>query len=199
MTSSKIVSNLISIDPAFISVTTKFPDYPLLNPPEPNLDIFKSLVKTIVGQQLSGKAAATINSRLELQFQLTPQALSKASVADLKSVGISAAKARSIKELSEQINSGLVDLTELPKLSEVEIRSQLLKIWGIGNWTVDMFLMFDLRQPDIWPINDLGVQKGWQVLHELSFRPNPKQLAKAGDALVGMRSAAAWYCWRALD
>ena len=198
MITSDVIQRICQIDPAFNSVALKFPNYPLIESTRRSENSFESLVLTIVSQQLSGKAATTITDRLRNLVPITPTTLLATDFAQLKSVGLSGAKAKSILALSEQVTAGL-DLAELTIQHPDQIRNRLIQIWGVGNWTVDMFLMFDLRQPDIWPINDLGVQKGWQVLHELPERPTPTTLSQFGEPFLGIRSAVAWYCWRALE
>lgn len=198
MIAPDIIQKICQIDPAFNAVALKFPNYPLIQSTRPSENSFESLVLTIISQQLSGKAANTIADRLRNLVPITPTTLLATDLALLKSVGLSGAKAKSILALSEQVTAGL-DLAELTKQHPDQIRDRLIQIWGVGNWTVDMFLMFDLRQPDIWPINDLGVQKGWQLLHELPERPTPAALSQFGEPFLGIRSAVAWYCWRALE
>lgn len=193
-----MIKRIVQLDEAFATVAEKFPTYPLVGTPKSSTSAFESLVRTIIGQQLSGKAAQTIAVRLQAQLEVRPDVLHAADITELKSIGLSTAKAKSIQELAGQVINGL-DLNKLVAQPEPEIRSVLTQIWGIGNWTVDMFLMFDLHQPDIWPVNDLGVQKGWQQLHEQSDRPTPQELLAVGEKFLGIRSAVAWYCWRALE
>lgn len=198
MITTDVIKRIVQLDEAFATVAEKFPTYPLVGTPKSSTSAFESLVRTIIGQQLSGAAAQTIAVRLRAQLEVRPDVLHAADITELKSIGLSTAKAKSIQELAGQVINGL-DLNKLVAQPEPEIRSVLTQIWGIGNWTVDMFLMFDLHQPDIWPINDLGVQKGWQQLHEQSDRPTPQELLAVGEKFLGIRSAVAWYCWRALE
>lgn len=193
-----MINQICKIDAAFKPLAKAFPNYPLIDTKTQEHDFFKSLVLTIIGQQLSGKAAKTISNRLADLVKLTPTDLLATNADQLRTVGLSGAKAKSILALSEQVTAGL-DLNQLVQQHPDEIREKLLRIWGIGNWTIDMFLMFDLYHPDIWPVNDLGVQKGWQRLHGLSVRPTPIELGQHGEKFLGIRSAVAWYCWRALE
>ena len=199
MNSSEITKRLLSIDPSFTEVALRFPNCPLLIPNKSKLDPFASLVSTIISQQLSGKAAKTISERVEKEFEIDPLVLANTTTEALRALGLSAAKVRAIKELSKAINSNIINISELKDLPQECIRTTLTKIWGIGDWTVDMFLMFEIKELDVWPIKDLGVQKGWQLLHELPTRPTPDQLMPLGEPLLGIRSLAAWYCWRALE
>lgn len=198
MIDNQVIHQIAAIDDAFEPLISKFPNYPLIKSEIPINSPFVSLVETIISQQLSGKAAQTIANRLREKIQLSPKEISAADTNLLRSVGLSGAKVRTIHELAGTVLAGL-DLDDLSNKSATEIRSQLIAIWGIGNWTVDMFLMFDLYEPDIWPINDLGVQKGWQLLHGLAERPTPAELLTAGEKFAGFRSPVAWYCWRALE
>ncbi len=193
-----MIDQICKIDSAFEPLVSAFPQYPLIDSAESERNFFRSLVLTIIGQQLSGKAAQTIATRLENLISLTPTDLLVTDIDQLRAVGLSGAKAKAILALSEQVEAGL-DLNQLGQQPPDEIRASLIQIWGIGNWTVDMFLMFNLRHPDIWPVADLGVQKGWQLLHSLTSRPTPAELTHYGEPFLGIRSAVAWYCWRALE
>lgn len=197
MIQKDVIKLICQIDPAFKVLLEKFPIYPLTGLPA-EFDPFESLVETIIRQQLSGKAAQTIIGRVKQSIAINPEFISKIDVEQLRKFGLSQAKAKTIKELAAALLGGL-DLSEINQLDEIPIRGSLTQIWGIGNWTVDMFLMFELRHPDVWPVNDLGVQKGWQKLHNLPTRPTPNNLLTSGDNFPGIRSAVAWYCWRALE
>lgn len=198
MISGNVIKQIVKLDSSFSVLAERFPSYPLVGTPKNTDSPFESLVRTIIGQQLSGKAVQTIADRLREHLEIAPSALHAATASELRSIGLSSAKARSIQELATRVVDGL-DLLKLVDQPEAEIRTVLTQIWGIGNWTVDMFLMFDLHQPDIWPINDLGVQKGWQRLHDQPERPTPQELQNLGERFLGIRSAVAWYCWRALE
>ena len=193
-----MIKQIVKLDSSFSVLAERFPSYPLVGTLKKTDSPFESLVRTIIGQQLSGKAAQTIADRLREHLEIAPSALHAATASELRSIGLSSAKARSIQELATCVVNGL-DLLKLVDQPAAEIRTVLTQIWGIGNWTVDMFLMFDLHQPDIWPINDLGVQKGWQRLHDQPERPTPQELQNLGERFLGIRSAVAWYCWRALE
>lgn len=197
MIQKDVIKLICQFDPAFKVLSNQFPIYPLTGPPA-EFDPFDSLVETIIRQQLSGKAAQTIIYRVKQSIAINPEVINKIDIEHLRKFGLSQAKAKTIKELAAAILSGL-DLSEIDHLDEMQIRGSLTQIWGIGNWTVDMFLMFELKHPDIWPVNDLGVQKGWQKLHNLPTRPTPNELLTLGEIFSGIRSAVAWYCWRALE
>ncbi|MGA1329175.1 MAG: DNA-3-methyladenine glycosylase family protein, partial [Candidatus Nanopelagicales bacterium] len=143
MIDNQVIRQIAAIDDAFEPLISKFPNYPLIKSEIPINSPFVSLVETVISQQLSGKAAQTITNRLREKIELSPKEISAADTNLLRSVGLSGAKAKTIQELAGAVLAGL-DLDELSNRSAIEIRSQLIAIWGIGNWTVDMFLMFDL-------------------------------------------------------
>lgn len=197
MISARVIDQICDLDSAFSILKDKFPNYPLVGKPA-DIDPFETLVETIISQQLSGKAAQTIISRVKSKTSLSVSAVLDVPESKLREAGLSGAKIKSVKCLASRISSGM-DLAKVIELPENEIREQLIDIWGIGNWTVDMFLMFRLHHPDVWPINDLGVQKGWQILHQLPNKPSPDELKVLGEKFSPIRSAVAWYCWRALE
>ena len=116
-----------------------------------------------------------------------------------RSAGLSAAKTASIRDLAAKTVDGTVPLEGLEAYSDDEIVERLSKVRGIGPWTAEMFLIFQLRRPDVWPVDDFGVRKGYAIAHELSTLPKPKELAALGELYRPYRSIAAWYCWRAND
>jgi DNA-3-methyladenine glycosylase II len=199
LSNSDLTSFILGIDSAFEPVISKFPIFPLVDISINKQGSFVDLVRIVIGQQLSGKAAQSISERLAALVEISPESIFEAEFDLLRSAGLSAAKTRSIKELSQAVMEANLDLAQLPQLPDALIRAQLTQIWGIGNWTVDMFLMFQLGRADIWPVNDLGVRKGWQLIHGDLNRPTAAQLQAFGEPFVPNRSAIAWYCWRALE
>lgn len=155
---------------------------------------YATLVSSIVGQQLSGKAAETIWKRLEQRFAIEPSALAAAHPDDLRSLGLSRAKVSFIHDLSRFALGG--GLEGLEHQSDQEIIAHLTQVRGIGVWTVQMFLMFGLRRPDVWPILDLGVRKGLEQLYGVSDKAGLEAL---GERFRPFRSHAAWYMWRVLE
>jgi DNA-3-methyladenine glycosylase II len=160
---------------------------------------FRSLATSIISQQLSTKAAATIISRVEtITGGITPRRVSEVSVAKLRSAGLSHSKARAISELAEaerEIKFSRLHLIE----EDDEIYQRLLPLFGIGRWTVEMFLIFQLGRVDIWPTGDLGVRRGWEKVHRMRSEISPKDLEIKGERFRPYRSHLAWYCWRALE
>ncbi len=165
--------------------------------------LFEALANAICSQQLSLKAAATIFSRFKALFPdetPTAQRAVQLTTAQLRGVGLSEAKTRAVQDLAQKSLQGLVpdDATAL-QLSDAQLIDRLVQVRGIGKWTVEMILMFRYRRPDVWPVDDLGVQKGFRLLFpELKFK-NAKELQALGDYWSGERSQIAWYCWRALE
>ena len=163
---------------------------------------FHALARAIVSQQLAGKAAAAIHGRWAALYDgaPTPEEVLATPDETLRSVGLSTAKAASIKDLAAKVLDGTVGLRGVHRLDDDEIVVRLTQVRGIGRWTAEMFLMFQLGRPDVWPVDDYGVRKGWALIHgRPDALPTPKELAVAGEAYRPYRSTAAWYCWRAVD
>jgi len=162
---------------------------------------FASLLRAVVYQQLAGKAAAAIHARVleALGGRVTPDAVLAVDEGVLRASGLSRSKVRAVRDLADQISSGAVVLDDLDDVSDDEIVERLVRVWGIGPWTARMFLLFQLRRPDVWPAGDLGVRVGWARIHGLDEPPEAKALAAAADGYRPWRSAVAWYCWRAVE
>lgn len=162
---------------------------------------FEALARAICFQQLSGKAASTIYGRFEIAVggEVTPEAILATPLETLRGAGLSAAKAASVIDLSEKVLDGTVPIGALQKLGDDELVERLVVVRGIGRWTAEMFLIFQLRRLDVWPIDDLGVRKGFGIAWQLGSMPTPKELAELGEPLRPYRSVAAWYCWRATE
>jgi DNA-3-methyladenine glycosylase II len=162
---------------------------------------FAELVRAICYQQLAGAAARTIHGRLEaaLDGHPTPEAMLALPVDTLRAAGLSANKAASVRDLAQKVLDGDVELDRTARLSDNEIVRELTLVRGIGRWTAEMFLMFQLGRLDVWPVDDLGVRKGYGILFELDPPPTAKLLEPLGEPLRPYRSLAAWYCWRASD
>jgi DNA-3-methyladenine glycosylase II len=176
----------------------------ILGPPviRPQLEgYFPALVRAIAFQQLAGRAAAAIHGRFLANFVegLTPEAVLALPQEFFRSAGLSAAKTASIRDLAAKTVDGTVPLDGLEAYSDDEIVERLSKVRGIGRWTAEMFLIFQLCRPDVWPVDDFGVRKGYAIAHELPSLPKPKELAALGELYRPYRTIAAWYCWRAND
>ena len=162
---------------------------------------FAALARAILYQQLAGAAAAAIHRRFTALFAGRPTPEAVAAVPDdaLRGAGVSAAKAASIKDLAAKVLDGTVRLEGIGKLDDEEVIRRLVAVRGIGRWTGEMFLIFQLARPDVWPVGDLGVRAGFARAHRLAAPPGPAQLTALGERYRPWRTVAAWYCWRAVD
>jgi DNA-3-methyladenine glycosylase II len=163
---------------------------------------FGALVRAIVYQQLAGPAARAIHGRLiaALGEEVTPERLLSLPDPALRSAGLSANKAASLRDLAAKILDGTVvlDPAGLRAQSNAEVADRLSTVRGIGRWTAEMFLMFQLRRLDVWPTGDLGVRKGFGLAWGIPT-PTAKELEPLGDPYRPYRSVVAWYCWRAAE
>ena len=170
------------------------------------LSHFGALARSITFQQLAGKAASTIFGRFVAAatgggqaVDLTPESVLACSEEDMRAAGLSAAKTRSIRTLAERAVSGELPLDDVHVLGDEALIERLSAVPGIGRWTAEMFLMFQLGRLDVWPIGDLGVRKGYGIAWGLPAMPTPKELDAYGETFRPYRSVAAWYCWRVVD
>ncbi len=163
---------------------------------------FEALVRAIVYQQLAGAAAAAIHGRLiaALGGQVAPEPMLALTDETMRSVGLSGAKVASLRDLAVKVLDGTVvlDPAGLRTESDAEVAARLSTVRGIGKWTAEMFLMFQLRRLDVWPTGDLGVRKGFALAWGIPT-PTAKQLDPLGDPFRPYRSVVAWYCWRAAE
>jgi DNA-3-methyladenine glycosylase II len=161
---------------------------------------FGALARSIAYQQLAGKAAAAIHGRFRALVPgiLTPEAVLALPEEAMRGAGLSRAKTVSIRDLAARAASGDLALTNLSRLTDDEIVARLTAVKGIGRWTAEMFLLFELRRLDVWPTGDLAVREGWRLAHGLDVPPTPAQLELLGEPLRPVRSVAAWYCWQAV-
>ncbi len=162
---------------------------------------FESLVESVISQQLAVRAADTIHARLLAlaNGKITPQRISKLQPEQMRAAGLSGAKTKTIMGLSAATLSGEVAINDLHLLDDEIVFEKLTSLWGIGPWTVDMFMMFQLGRLDIWPTGDLGVRRGWERIHNLRAQIEPAKLHLRGEKFRPYRSVVAWYCWRALE
>jgi DNA-3-methyladenine glycosylase II len=164
-------------------------------------DSFSFLVRSVTYQQLAGKAAATIHGRLvaALGGEVSPTAVLGSSEDALRGVGLSRTKQASIRDLAAKVADGTVPLDDLRSLTDEAVIKRLVGVRGIGRWTAEMALLFHLRRADVWPVGDLGVRAGVARIFGLKERPPPRETELIGLGYRPWRSAAAWYCWRALE
>ena len=163
---------------------------------------FAALVRSIVYQQLAGRAAAAIHGRVVavLDGRVEPARLLAQSEESLRGAGLSANKLASLRDLAAKVLDGTVvlDPKGLARENDEEVITRLTTVRGIGEWTAHMFLMFQLRRLDVWPTGDLGVRKGYGLAWAVPM-PTAKQLEELGDPFRPYRSVTAWYCWRAVE
>ena len=165
-------------------------------------DYFEALVRAIVYQQLSGKAAATIYKRFKDLFTKnkypSPSMVMERSHEELRSVGLSNQKASYIHNIANEFYAGTVP-KDIDTIGDNEVIECLTKIKGVGPWTAEMFLMFTLNRPDVFPVTDLGIQKGFQLFFQLDKLPRPDQMIKNAEPWRPYRTLASWYLWRLVE
>jgi 3-methyladenine DNA glycosylase/8-oxoguanine DNA glycosylase len=173
---------------------------PLTHRPRDPDGPFGALVRAIVYQQLAGRAAAAIHARVRAAVgeRLTPESVAAVPDEILRAAGLSAAKLASLRDLCAKVLDGTVVLTATSRRSDEELVSRLVTVRGIGRWTAEMYLMFQLRRLDVWPVDDLGVRQGYGLAWELDTAPTAKELAPLGDRFRPYRSVVARYCWAAV-
>src|SRR6266571_2794083 len=161
---------------------------------------FGALVRAIVYQQLAGRAAYAIHQRVHAAVGsvVTPEALAAVPDDALRAAGLSGNKLASLRDLSAKILDGSVELNRSSRQSDDELIAALVTVRGIGRWTAEMYLMFELRRLDVWPVDDLGVRQGYGSAWRLDPPPTAKQLAPLGERFRPYRSIVARYCWQAL-
>jgi len=164
-------------------------------------DPFRALVRAIVGQQLSTKAAATIAGRLEalVEGTVSPAALGAQPDGRLRAVGLSGQKLGYLRDLCRRVDDGSLRLDALDALGDEEVIEALTAVKGIGRWTAEMFLMFRLHRPDVLPVGDLGIVKALQRVYRMRRTPTPARMLQIGERWRPYRSVACWYLWASLD
>lgn len=172
--------------------------------PEKMQSPFEALLRAIVYQQLSGRAAATILGRVRALFSealpLRPETLVELPHELLRGAGLSAAKVAAVKDLAAKTLDGTVpSLAQLRKMDDAEVLSRLIQVRGIGPWTVEMLLIFRLGRPDVLPTSDLGVRKGFMLTYRRDEMPKAFELMNHAERWRPYRSVASWYMWRAVD
>ena len=169
--------------------------------PRPDSRHFEALAESILYQQLAGAAAGAIHRRFVGLFDdgLSPEAVLSLHPRRMRGVGLSRAKVAAIRDLAKKIVDGTVRLHRIGRLPDEEIVNSLSVVRGIGTWTAEMFLIFQLRRLDVWPIGDYGVRKGYMLAYGLRKLPTPKELLALGERFRPYRTVAAWYCWRAVS
>lgn len=187
---------LATIDSVLDKLIKRYPDAILANRGDP----FQTLLRAIVGQQISVKAADTIWARFAtLVGELHPQRVADLDPDALAGCGFSRRKVEYVQDLARHFLDGRIDPARWTYEDDETVISELVDVRGIGRWTAEMFLIFYLRRPDVWPVDDIGLQKAVALHYQSGERPTPKQLRKIGEQFVPWRTVATWYLWRSLD
>ena len=164
-------------------------------------DGFAALVRSIMYQQLAGAAASAILGRFLKLFAegLDPAAVLALPAGSMRAAGVSGSKEAAITDLARKVADGTVPLGDVDSLTDDELKARLVQVRGIGPWTAEMFLIFQLRRLDVWPVDDYGVRKGWTITHRKREMITPRALQAEGEKFRPYRTIAAWYCWRAVE
>ena len=197
----KIVKDLAERDKRMAKVIAAHPLCTIGRNPKP-ITHFEALVESVISQQLAVNAAETIFLRVKKSAggRIQPARIAALTESQLREAGVSGAKSKAIQGLAAASLEKKININKLHEVrSDEEIFTQLTGLWGIGPWTVDMFMMFQLGRLDIWPTGDLGVRRGWEKIYSLPEEINPKALELKGEKFRPYRSVVAWYCWRALN
>ena len=196
----RITAELSARDKKFARIIDAHPLCTIGRNPKP-VTHFESLVESVISQQLAVKAAETIFLRVKKLAggRIIPSRIVAISEGQMREAGVSGAKYKTIQGLAVAAISKEININKLHEEEDGEIFQKLTSLWGVGPWTVDMFMMFQLGRLDIWPTGDLGVRRGWEKIHSLSDEIAPKELEVKGEKFRPYRSVIAWYCWRALN
>jgi DNA-3-methyladenine glycosylase II len=169
---------------------------------QPDVDHFKALVRSIIAQQISTLAARSITAKLTHALGaagVTPAGILALPEEHLRGAGLSASKARSLRDLARRVHDGELPLHDLPALDDAEVIARLVPVWGIGPWTGQMFLIFSLGRLDVLPVADFGLRAGVRRQYELAELPDPRRLEELAEPWRPYRSIATWYFWRTAD
>lgn len=174
---------------------------PLLPPGPAASKRFEALASSIAYQQLAGRAAATIWGRVleTVGRPFTPEAVLSTDPAALRAAGLSGAKTAAVTDLATKVHDGTVRLDRIGRMDDEAVVEHLTVVRGIGPWTAHMFLLFDLRRLDVWPIGDYGVRAGLARAHGWDEIPTEREMRSLGDPFAPYRSVVAWWCWREVD
>ncbi len=162
-------------------------------------DRFRMLVRSIISQQISGKAALSIRKRLEALVapeKISPHNLAALSIAELRSAGVSPQKAGYLHDLAAKVDSGAVRLHRVARMADDEVITELVQVKGIGVWTAQMCLMFSLGRLDVFPHDDLGIRSALKNLYGLADLPDKQTSIKIAEVWRPYATIASWYCWR---
>lgn len=194
--------HIAAVDPAFRPVIDSSPLCTIGRRDNQPDTAFASLVKSVLAQQLSTRVADTLSARLHeaTSGDITPTRILALDVAELRALGLSQAKVRTLHGLAGALHTGDLDLdAAVASGDDTRLMTELTSLWGIGRWTVEMLLMFTLHRLDVWPVGDLAMRRGWVELHGQTGDIDQREMDRLGEPLRPYRSVAAWYCWRIVD
>jgi DNA-3-methyladenine glycosylase II len=191
------LAHLRSADPVLAAIIARVGEY-AMQYHEPT---FRALVRSIVFQQLHGKAARAIFDRLQQKAggEVTPESILKLRPAQMRALGLSKQKLTYIRDLAQKTRDGKVEFEKFPRMSDEEVISELTQVKGIGEWTAHMFLMFALRRPNILPTGDYGVRSAMRKAYGMKVMPKPRTMQRIAKCWHPYCSVASWYMWRSLD
>lgn len=190
-------------DPALGEAMKKLPAFPEL-PAPPKRPVFHTLARIIIYQQLAAGAARTIHDRVKAlspsprRFPTSKEILALPED-HLRAAGLSRSKLKALRDLAKKVEAGELKLRSLARLPDEEVSRQLTAVWGIGEWSAQMFLLFQLGRPDVFAPGDLGLQEGIRILDGLEARPTPAAAQERARIWAPLRSVASWYLWRLTD
>lgn len=194
----KAIHHLKKADPVLAAIIGEAGPYRM----EYREPVFQTLVRSIIYQQLSGKAALTIFKRVAEAAKanpVTPEAILKLRPQKMRALGLSKQKTLYIRELARLTRDGEIQFERLPEMEDAAIIETLTRVKGVGVWTVHMFLMFALQRPNVLPVGDLGVRAAMKKAYGLAELPKPEEMERIAAAWHPYRSVASWYLWRSLD
>ena len=189
-------AELVADDPVMAGLIARYPDCVLGTRGDP----FQTLARAIVGQQISVKAADSIWGRFEaLAETVAPERIVAINPDSLAACGLSRRKVEYLVDLAGHFIDGRVEPVRWKEMEDEAVTAELTDVRGIGRWTAEMFLIFNLRRPDVWPVDDIGLQKAVALHYLNNERPTPGMLRRHGDRHAPWRTVATWYLWRSLD
>jgi DNA-3-methyladenine glycosylase II len=187
---------LAAADPVMAALIARYPDCVLGNRGDP----FQTLTRAIIGQQISVKAADSVWARFAAYAQtISPEHIVTLELDALAACGLSRRKAEYLRDLAGHFVDGRIEPARWRRLDDETVIAELTDVRGIGRWTAEMFLIFNLRRPDVWPVDDIGLQKGVALHYLNNERPTPMMLRQHGERHAPWRTVATWYLWRSLD
>ncbi len=188
--------DLAAADPVMAALIARYPDAVLANRGDP----FQTLARAIVGQQISVRAADTVWARFaEYAQHVAPEHIGTLEQTALVACGLSRRKAEYLHDLAGHFVDGRVEPKRWADMDDEAVIGELTDVRGIGRWTAEMFLIFNLRRPDVWPVDDIGLQKAVALHYLGNERPTPSALRRHGERHAPWRTVATWYLWRSLD